>query len=142
MSFLFNDGGRNEAQYKGVTGDCVTRAISIVTGVPYQTVYDEINKIAANEKVRKNRTKKSSARTGVFKETSAAYLTSLGWVWTPTMTIGSGCKVHLKSSELPLGKIICKVTKHMVAVIDGVINDTYDCSRQGTRCVYGYWSEK
>jgi len=142
MSFLYNDGGRNEAQYKGVTGDCVTRAISIVTGVPYQTVYDEINKIAANEKVRKNRTKKSSARTGVFKETSAAYLTSLGWVWTPTMTIGSGCKVHLKSSELPLGKIICKVTKHMVAVIDGVINDTYDCSRQGTRCVYGYWSEK
>jgi len=120
----------------------VTRAISIVTGVPYQTVYDEINKIAANERVRKSRTKKSSARTGVFKETSVAYLTSLGWVWTPTMTIGSGCKVHLKAAELPPGKIICKVTRHMVAVIDGVINDTHDCSREGTRCVYGYWSEK
>jgi len=28
-----------------------------------------------------------------------------------------------------------------VAVIDGVINDTYDCSREGTRCVYGYWEK-
>jgi hypothetical protein len=24
-------------------------------------------------------------------------------------------------------------------VIDGVIHDTHDCSRNGTRCVYGYY---
>jgi hypothetical protein len=24
-------------------------------------------------------------------------------------------------------------------VIDGVIHDTFDPSRGGTRCVYGYW---
>jgi len=24
-------------------------------------------------------------------------------------------------------------------VIDGVLHDTHDCSRDGTRCVYGYW---
>jgi|SRR5262245_25045412 len=28
----------------------------------------------------------------------------------------------------------------VVAVIDGVIHDTHDCSRDGTRCVYGYFS--
>ena len=26
-------------------------------------------------------------------------------------------------------------------VIDGVINDTFDCSRDETRCVYGYYSQ-
>ena len=55
------------------------------------------------------------------------------------MGIGTGCTVHLNPNELPKGRIICRVTRHYVAVINGVINDTYDCSRDGTRCVYGYW---
>lgn len=54
------------------------------------------------------------------------------------MTIGSGCKVHLKASELPNGRLVCFVSRHFVAVIDGAILDTYDPSRDGTRCVYGY----
>jgi hypothetical protein len=70
----------------------------------------------------------------------SAYIESLGWQWTPMMKIGSGCKVHLRADELPSGRIIARVTKHLVAVIDGVIHDTHDCSRGGTRCVYGYWS--
>jgi hypothetical protein len=55
------------------------------------------------------------------------------------MAIGSGCKVHLKADELPKGTIIANVSGHFVCVIDGVIQDTYDCSRGGTRCVYGYY---
>lgn len=66
-------------------------------------------------------------------------MAELGFDWTPTMTIGSGCKVHLKADELPKGRLICMLSRHAVAVIDGVINDTYDPSRDGTRCVYGYW---
>jgi hypothetical protein len=64
----------------------------------------------------------------------------LGFTWTPTMTIGSGCTVHLRADELPSGRLVCSVSNHNVAVIDGVIHDTYDCSRKGSRCVYGYWS--
>lgn len=30
-------------------------------------------------------------------------------------------------------------TKHSVAVIDGVVHDTYDSTREGNRCVYGYF---
>jgi hypothetical protein len=56
------------------------------------------------------------------------------------MEIGKGCKVHLRADELPKGKIICSVSRHLVAVIDGVINDTHDCSRDGNRCVYGYYT--
>lgn len=67
------------------------------------------------------------------------YLAALGWKWVATMGIGGGCKVHLKADELPSGTIICRVSRHYVAVVDGVINDTYDCSRGGTRCVYGHY---
>lgn len=36
MDFVFHDGGRAAAGYKGKTGDCVTRSIAIATGKPYQ----------------------------------------------------------------------------------------------------------
>jgi hypothetical protein len=55
------------------------------------------------------------------------------------MQIGSGCKVHLRADELPAGRLVVKLSRHLVAVIDGVIHDTYDCSRGGTRCVYGFY---
>jgi hypothetical protein len=55
------------------------------------------------------------------------------------MRIGSGCTVHLRADELPPGRLIVNVSRHTVAVIDGVIHDTYDPSRDGTRCVYGYF---
>ena len=63
-----------------------------------------------------------------------------GWKWTPTMGIGTGCRVHLRPEELPGGRIIVSLSKHWCAVIDGVPHDTHDPSRGGTRCVYGYWS--
>lgn len=71
--------------------------------------------------------------------------------------------------ELPLGRLIVRVSKHMCAVIDGVIHDTHNPSERGAtiypantlenipvgsrrlangdycyepkRCVYGYWSK-
>lgn len=36
----------------------------------------------------------------------------------------------------------CGVTTEQAgAIADGVIQDTYDCSREGTRCVYGYYQK-
>ena len=139
MRFQKNDGGREAAGYKGSTGDCVVRAISIATGKPYQEVYDALNSMCATERGSVYRGRKSAARTGVSKSITKLYLQRLGWTWTPTMFVGSGCKVHLKSEELPSGRLIVSVSKHLVAVVDGVINDTYDPSRNGTRCVYGYF---
>jgi len=140
MNYHYDDGGRTEAGYKGETGDCVTRAIAIATGKPYREVYDALNALAVTERRGKRKRGKSSARSGVYRATYQNYLESLGWKWTPTMFIGQGCKVHLQSDELPVGRLIVSVSRHMVAVIDGVIHDTHDPSRDGTRCVYGYWS--
>lgn len=142
IDFIYDDGGRAEAAFKGEAGDCVTRAIAIASGMPYREVYDLVNVAGKQEtpKFTGKRWKTSTARSGVERKTGRRLLASLGWEWAPTMAIGSGCTVHLRADELPGGRIIAAVTKHLVAVIDGVIHDTHDCSREGTRCVYGYWT--
>jgi len=146
MEFIFNDGGRADTGYKGSAGDCAVRAIAIATGIPYGEVYDTLKKangeFAKTKRcrvARKLKKKGSSPRDGNYKKVYRQYLESLGWKWVPTMFIGQGTKVHLKKDELPDGKLIVNVSKHLTAVIDGVIHDTYDCSRDETRCVYGYY---
>ena len=139
LQFQFDDGGRTAAGSKGRTGDCVVRSIAIASGLPYQEVYDKVNHLALRERTGKRKRGKSNARTGVYKGTTHKLLESLGWRWTPTMEIGSGCKVHMRENELPSGRLIVSVSGHLTVVIDGVIHDTHDPSRRGTRCVYGYW---
>lgn len=141
VAFVYSDGGRVEAGFTGDTRDCVTRAIAIATGLGYREVYDRLNELAKYERPR-GRTKRSSARTGVQTVTTRRLLDELGWEWTPTMLIGSGCKVHLRADELPGGRLVVRTSKHLTAVINGVIMDTHDPSRDGTRCVYGYWSAR
>jgi hypothetical protein len=134
-----DDGGRASAGFKGTAGDCVTRAIAIATGKSYCEVYDALNALAKGERTGRRKRGKSSARNGVYKPTIRRYMESIGWRWFPTMHIGQGCTVHLRADELPPGRLVVSTSKHSVAVIDGVIHDTHDPSRGGTRCVYGYF---
>jgi len=146
MKYVFDDGGRAAAGYKGDAGDCACRAIAIATGKPYQEVYNALKDAArAYASAHRDRVAKRiwfapTPRYGVAPEVSKQYLLALGWKWTPTMHIGSGCRVHLRADELLSGRLIVAVSVHLVAVIDGVIHDTHDCSRDGTRCVYGYFA--
>lgn len=154
MDWVYDDGGRAAAGFKGTTGDCACRAIAIATEKPYKEVYDLINEFAKKERKGKRKTGKSSARTGVYSTTTRKVMKHLGWVWHPTMQIGSGCKVHLRADELPSGRIVCKVSHHCVAVIDGIIHDTYNPSDRPRivdgygndisveRCVYGYYAKE
>lgn len=135
LAFAYNDGGRSKYFKAKKVGDCVTRAIAIATGKDYKEVYDTLYKLAV-EKKRKN----PSPRSGVNKKVYRPYLESLGWRFVPLMEIGKGCTNHLAQDEIPMDKtIICRVSGHLTCVVNGVINDTYDCSRKGTRCVYGYY---
>lgn len=138
MNWIYDDGGRQSAGYKGETRDCVTRSIAIATGLSYEEIYAQINLLSESERPRNN-TKRSSARTGVKKQTYKKLLENLGWEWTPTMSVGSGCKVHLRPEELPEGTLIVAVSRHLTVVKDGIVYDTHDPSRGGNRCVYGYW---
>lgn len=140
FGYVHNDGGRLAAGFRGTTRDCVCRAIAIVTGTPYLEVYEALNELGQLERITERRRNRSSNRAGIHKGTTRKYLASLGFVWVPTMTIGSGCTVHLRADQLPAGRILVQVTKHITAVIDGVIHDTHNPSREGARCVYGYWT--
>ncbi len=151
MHWQYDDGGREAAGYKGSTRDCAARAIAIACELDYREVYDALNIARLNPVKATTKTRRklanSSAHTGIHRRTSQQFLEDLGWTWVPTMQVGSGCQVHLKADELPDGKIICKVSRHLVAVIEGVIHDTHDSSVSrrsgpGKRCVYGIYMER
>ena len=146
MTFHRNDGGRASDGISGSSGDCVVRAIAIATGRDYRQVHDMVNEAIREAPLRGRRAARREAgawgaRKGVPKDIVRSLMAELDWEWHPTMGIGSGCRVHLRADELPGGTIICQVSRHLVAVIDGVIHDTRDPSRNGTRCVYGYWTD-
>lgn len=144
MEVIITDGGRAAAGFKGkASGDCVTRAVAIATGLPYRTVYDALSEGARNQRRSRRCKAKTNAATGVYTYTKwfKDYMVSLGFEWVATMQIGSGCTTHLRADELPGGTIIVSLSKHFATVIDGVLHDTHDCSRGGTRCVYGYWKK-
>lgn len=151
LPYVYDDGGREAAGYRGSTGDCVPRAIAIATGLGYRDVYRRLHETALADDVLmaklqlrygKHARRHASPRTGVQRRTYDALLTALGWEWTPTMAIGQGCTVHLAAGELPEeARLIVRLSRHLSAVVDGVVRDTHDPGRDGTRCVYGYWRE-
>jgi len=153
LPYIYSDGGRYDAGFKTAGGDCVTRAIALATGLPYREVYERL--CEGNFKQRRSSSKVNAKKeAAVTKQYSAAfgvnprrkwfkdYMRSLGFEWTPTMHIGSGCQVHLAPGELPEGRLCVQVSKHLCAVIDGVVHDTFDPQRGLSRCVYGYWKLK
>jgi len=148
LRLQINDGGRSAAGYKGQAGDCVVRSIAIVTGLPYQKIYADLFK--ANKEFRNTsktriarslKQKNDTPRSGTHRAVLKKYLFQLGFQWTPTMFVGKGCKVHLKKEELPSGTLLVSCSRHITVVKNGVLHDTHDCSRNGTRCVYGYWTK-
>src|SRR6266853_960880 len=82
VKFVYDDGGRAAAGYRGKAGDCVCRAIAIATGKPYREIYGELTEIGwldrpyvfdADGLIRPH-----SATT----ETLRAYMAGIGWLWT------------------------------------------------------------
>ena len=151
MNFTYDDGGRKAAGYKGDdVGDCIVRAIAIIEkavrggdkGEVYNRVYHDLyargRAYLSTRRNPKMRRRSASPRSGVYKDVFRPYLLSLGYSWEPYMSIGSGCTVHLATGEVqPDDYVIARVSKHMCAILHGVMHDTHDCSRHGTRCVYG-----
>lgn len=139
IPYVYDDGGRAEAGFRGVTGDCGVRAVAIACGLPYRQVYDDLDAFArATERRRRT---PSRSRTGIWNATMRRYMARQypEVVWVPTSFIGQGCRVHLAAAELPSGRLVLSLAHHYAAVIDGVLRDAFDCSREGNRCVYGFW---
>jgi hypothetical protein len=152
-----DDGGRKGSGIarapgrKNDVGDCVARAIAIATGKPYREVHDTltVSKVryiyAGGDSDAPAWSKWAKRRGGVrafdpdhgcADGAYGPYLKSLGWSYTPT----KGKKVRLRADELPRGKLIVRIRRHLVAVIDHVIHDMHDCGEGGRVRVEGYWT--
>lgn len=127
QTWVYDDGGRARAGYKfHEAGDCVSRAIAIATEMPYELVVDIVDKASHG--------RSGDSQSGVYEFATNGVLTSLGWKRITT-------NAHLNSDEFPPGRLILDVSSHLVALIDGVIHDTYDPSYYGSRRVYAYWTK-
>ncbi len=138
MEFIYNDGGRSNYYRATSVGDCAVRAIAIATEEDYKVVYSKLKTLNSG----------SSCRNGTPKKVSRKYLSEIGWIRLPNISgIGVGIKYHLNDYDLEefikkYPRMILQVSKHLTCIIDGKLNDTYDCSRDGERAIYGIWGPK
>ena len=142
LPFQFDDGGRSKAGFSANARDCVARSIAIASDLSYIEVYSALAQGNATQRASKRTPKRTrTASQGIFTQRKwfKDYMTSLGFVWQPTQRIGGANKTRLCKGALPNGKLVVSVSRHYTAVINGIIHDTFDCSRNGKRCVYGYW---
>jgi len=142
-----DDGG---ARANGVNrdGGCVPRAIAVATGRPYLEVLEALSTRTARYVKRYprswlarwiTRSRNGSGydpAQGSYPQIYGPYLRSLGWQYT---AVEKG-RMRLRADELPPGRLVVNVHRHLVAVIDGVIRDTYDSGQAGRRPVIGYYA--
>lgn len=134
MEWQYDTGGR-EKYYKQVNvGDCVVRAIAIANNLDYKGSYNLVKRYNQG----------NTPRDGVPTKVYSDLLRDLGWEYISCSGRGyKGKLLYLNEESLPMeGIVICRVSNHLTTVINGVIHDTHDCSRDGTRQVYGYWCRK
>ena len=130
MEFVWDDGGRADAGYVGLAGDCVTRAIAIATGTCYRDIYRALGELSD-----------MTPRNGVVNSVAADYLKSLGWIHT------QGRGLRLMPESLPKGAVIVQLNEpsryrsgHFSSVIDHVLYDTWNPSDDEDFVVTGFWT--
>ena len=119
---VIDDGGRADAGFKGSAGDCGTRAAAIATGEAYGDVYREFRN-DAKEWPGRSRTAKAirgntSPRNGLHRAQMEKFLTARGWKKVSK-------RIRLDDPALPKTAIL-SVRMHYIAIVDGVVRDTFD----------------
>lgn len=133
LPYIYNDGGRSKYYRAKHVGDCVCRSIAIASGKDYKEIYTAISKLTG-----KSARGGQNTRSAKFKR----FMAGLGFTWTACAKPGVPGATHLAVGELPNGRLVCSAAGHYVAVINGVVNDTWDSrwnSFQEPRRIYGYW---
>ena len=115
MKWIYNDGGRSLYFKAQDVRDCVCRAIAIANDKDYKVVYNTLKIFNNNQ----------SPRNGVYESVYSKLLKSWGWKCISC----ENKNIHLKEDELPDGIIICKIDRHLVAVKDKIVYDTWDSTK-------------
>lgn len=117
IGYRYNDGGREAAGFQGTAGDCVTRALAILTGADYRQVYDVMahgNAAAGREE---------SGNYGVPDK-----------VWRPVFERLQLAKVVRRAGSYPTyseayerwGDCIVATKHHLCCLKDGALQDIFD----------------
>ncbi len=147
MPWTYDDGGFSGSgltKHRRKHGNGVVAAIAIAEQRRYQDVYYELRTLQFDilwrARSKKKQEHSGDPHHGVFPEVSKKYLLDRGWLWTPTMTVGSGVTMHLSYEEIPDKTLfIARISKNLVTVINGVAHCTHDPSRDGARALYGFF---
>jgi hypothetical protein len=157
MKYVFNDGGSAAAGYTNESGDCVPRAIAIVTGKPYQEVCDALYDLAvayshenddkAARAMRRAVAKggphwkwhpnpTSGCSVGIYKQ----YLRDLNWhQYTPIpKSDGTAWLLIDRFAELE-GSYLVSLCGHLTAVIDGTVHDSWNPVESAAFPVTYFW---
>lgn len=134
--FVYDDGGRAEAGYQAThVGDCVPRAIAIATGIPYKKVLTDLYEKQKIYYWTRYSPKNPHPTTGTQPAVYDAYLKDLGW-----KKIYVKGNLRFRKDNLPKRKkLIVRTDRHLAAVIDGKLRDTYESSKQGEKLIRSYW---
>ena len=133
INYRYDDGGRAAAGYRGKTGDCVVRAIAIYGGEDYLAVYRTMaehmkrNGYAAsgNAYATRERNRKAPRRRGQLtaRRVQDRVLEAYGFrkVRLPAGERPTNTEAHRRYGDCVVG-----TTKHVAAIVDGALRDTFD----------------
>jgi len=131
LGFKLDDGGRSAAGFKGSAGDCVTRAIAIAEFRDYNEVREELmaekrSWMAKSRSRSAKKAKSASVRNGTEAKVYRPYLEKRGWVRKTLVKFGDPSRKKMVPEEIPLGNVIVEIPKHVIAIKDHVVHDTFD----------------
>jgi hypothetical protein len=119
QGFKWNDGGRSTSGFVGLTGDCVTRAIAIATGIAYRDVYAALHERSA-----------VSPRLGVAQSVYGPYLKEKGWTVQKALGLPLVTELTLAGPADGIRIVGCAKEdgsrSHLFSWIHGELHDTWD----------------
>lgn len=124
IEFKYNDGGRFASGFHHHTSDCVTRSLSIALDIEYLKAHEYINNL-----IQMFGDTTSHVAKGMTMRTTKKLMKHFNLIWIQSNNL----------LEIPKEtKCILNVSRHVCAMVDGVINDTHDFREKSNR-IYGYW---
>ena len=133
IDYQYDDGGREAAGYRGRTGDCVVRAIAVCARQDYRAVYLTMaehmkrNGYAAsgNAYAIRERTRRAPRRKGqiTVRRVQDHVLELYGF---RKVRLPAGARPTFTEAHRRFGDCIVGTTKHVAAVVDGALRDTFD----------------
>lgn len=137
--FIKSDGGKSEYKHTGLkfkylNGDCGPRALAIATGCTYEEAVIELRESAG------------LTNSGTHFN---GFVHSLEWEdrdfhgyrfeWIPFKAVKGQKRMNPVDfcNQYSTGSYICRTARHVFAVVDGILYDTWE--QRPDRCIYGAW---